>query len=164
MIAFLCSINVGGHNITKMDALKKLFSGLGLKDVSYYKQSGNVMFNGNIAAKKIEGAIKKDFGKDVKVFVLDVVRIKEISKIKHPEESPSKKLYVTFFDKTKPIAPFSTQDIDIFLFKEDFAFSFALLRNGKFGNPNLAIEKAIKAPATTRNWNTINTVAAFSKD
>jgi uncharacterized protein (DUF1697 family) len=29
------------------------------------------------------------------------------------------------------------------------------LESGKFGFPNLSIEKALGVPATTRNWNTI---------
>jgi uncharacterized protein (DUF1697 family) len=42
-IAFLRGINVGGHRV-KMDRLRAIFAELGLKDVSTFIASGNVLF------------------------------------------------------------------------------------------------------------------------
>ena len=43
-IAFLRGINVGGHRV-KMDRLRAIFAELGLKDVSTFIASGNVLFS-----------------------------------------------------------------------------------------------------------------------
>jgi uncharacterized protein (DUF1697 family) len=43
-IAILRGINVSGHRIIKMDALRQLFAGLGFSNSRTYIQSGNVVF------------------------------------------------------------------------------------------------------------------------
>ena len=43
--ALLRGINVSGKNILSMKALKELFVDLGMKDVTTYIQSGNVVFD-----------------------------------------------------------------------------------------------------------------------
>jgi len=56
-------INVGGHNKIKMDALRDLYTNLGLLGAQTYLQSGNVVFRmrggayANVA-KRIEDAIE----------------------------------------------------------------------------------------------------------
>jgi len=44
IICMLRGVNVGGHNMIKMDALKALCVSLKLKDPQTYVQSGNVIF------------------------------------------------------------------------------------------------------------------------
>ncbi len=44
MICLLRGVNVGGHNMIKMDALRALCESLGHCDVQTYVQSGNVVF------------------------------------------------------------------------------------------------------------------------
>ena len=41
-VVFLRAINVGGHTVTKAK-LQEAFTGLGYRNVSTYKQSGNVI-------------------------------------------------------------------------------------------------------------------------
>ena len=43
-VALLRGINVGGKNLIKMVALKACFEAQGLRDVTTYIQSGNVLF------------------------------------------------------------------------------------------------------------------------
>ena len=43
-ISMLRGINVGGHNMIKMDELKKIYAGLNFKNSQSYIQSGNVIF------------------------------------------------------------------------------------------------------------------------
>ena len=43
-ISILRGINVSGHKLIKMDALKNLFQKLGYQQVQTYIQSGNVVF------------------------------------------------------------------------------------------------------------------------
>src|SRR5271154_1158768 len=66
-VAMLRGINLGPHKRVKMEALRKSFESIGLKNVQTYIQSGNVVFKAgknSIAAlrKKIEEQITRDFG------------------------------------------------------------------------------------------------------
>src|SRR5207245_5268400 len=44
VISMLRGVNVGGHNLIKMDPLRALYESLGLQDPATYVQSGNVIF------------------------------------------------------------------------------------------------------------------------
>jgi len=66
-IAMLRGINVTGHGIIKMDALREMCVGLKLRDVRTHIQSGNVIFRTApteeaALAKKIQAGIEKAFG------------------------------------------------------------------------------------------------------
>ncbi len=72
-IAFLRAINVGGH-VVKMDKLRSLFTGLGLKDVETFIASGNVVFapgRGSVTAleRRIEQHLGKALGYEVGTFI-----------------------------------------------------------------------------------------------
>jgi uncharacterized protein (DUF1697 family) len=43
-VAFLRGINVGGHNLVKMEDLRQLFLSLGFNNVKSYINSGNIIF------------------------------------------------------------------------------------------------------------------------
>ncbi len=72
-IALLRGINVGGHNLIKMQDLKGLFTNLGLKNVKTYIQSGNVVFqseeNEQQLRQKIEEEIRTIYGYNVPVII-----------------------------------------------------------------------------------------------
>lgn len=66
-ISMLRGVNVGGHHLIRMDALRELYGSLKLQDAQTYVQSGNVIFRTKITdevtlAKKIQGGIEKSFG------------------------------------------------------------------------------------------------------
>jgi uncharacterized protein (DUF1697 family) len=44
VVSLLRGVNVGGHNIVKMDALRALYESLGFRNAQTYGQSGNVVF------------------------------------------------------------------------------------------------------------------------
>src|SRR5437016_14214392 len=44
VISMLRGVNVGGHNLIKMDPLRALYESLGLQDPATYVQSGNGIF------------------------------------------------------------------------------------------------------------------------
>ena len=44
-VSLFRGINVGGHQMVRMDALKELYASLGFKDIVTYIQSGNVVFS-----------------------------------------------------------------------------------------------------------------------
>src|SRR5262245_2922506 len=76
-VALLRGINVGGHNMIPMAALKRTFERIGLSDVRTFIASGNVIFkttasdSGKIV-KKIESAIQQDFELPIKVLLRDL--------------------------------------------------------------------------------------------
>src|SRR5437867_12319349 len=67
IISMLRGVNVGGHNLIKMDALRALYESLGLQDPQTYVQSGNVIFrtkerDPSRLARQIENEIERGFG------------------------------------------------------------------------------------------------------
>lgn len=87
-IALLRGINVGGKNSIKMVALRATFENIGLRDVTTFIQSGNVVFSapaGDIEAlcKKIERALFETFH-----YAALVVLIKRTDLIKVIKSAP----------------------------------------------------------------------------
>ena len=86
MTAFICllrGVNVGGNKMLKMESLKKLFSSLGLDDVSTYLQSGNVVFRSDVTdravlVRKIEEAIRKATALDVRIILRTAAEMKKV--------------------------------------------------------------------------------------
>jgi len=81
--ALLRGINVGGNRLVPMSELKSVFESLGMVDVRTYINSGNVIFSSGPSdtaelAQVLEGAIRKHFGFDVAVLVLDIERMRSI--------------------------------------------------------------------------------------
>jgi uncharacterized protein (DUF1697 family) len=73
-VALLRGINVGGNNLIRMPALKSCFEAQGLRDVSTYIQSGNVLFTAGRANQgaltgQIEQALSKTFAYQSRVVV-----------------------------------------------------------------------------------------------
>ena len=84
-VALLRGINVGGNNKVEMKKLKITFELLGFTNVVTYINSGNIVFKcvsegQGIIANKIEKAIKKDSGLDIKVLLRSFKDIKTICK------------------------------------------------------------------------------------
>lgn len=84
-VALLRGINVGGNNKVEMKKLKTTFELLGFTNVVTYINSGNIIFKcvsieHGIIANKIEKAIKKDFGLDIKVLLRSFKDIETICK------------------------------------------------------------------------------------
>lgn len=86
-VALLRGINVGGKNRVEMALLKQTFENAGLKDVSTYINSGNIIFSENnglanaTIVEKLEKAIEAVFGFYVKVLVRDSENIKKIANV-----------------------------------------------------------------------------------
>ena len=55
-VAFLRALNVGGHGVVKMEALKKHFTAMGFSDVETFIASGNVVFSSK-GVKGLDGKI-----------------------------------------------------------------------------------------------------------
>ena len=74
-IGLLRGINVGGKNKIKMAVLTEILTAVGLKDLTTYIQSGNLVFKSTRKPPAIERLIKKSIsdqlGLEVPVFVRD---------------------------------------------------------------------------------------------
>ena len=82
-VALLRGINVGGSNLIRMPALKACFEAQGLRDVSTYIQSGNVLFmtgrsNQEALTSQIEKVLSKMFAYRSRVVVRSFEQMKAI--------------------------------------------------------------------------------------
>lgn len=170
-------INLGPHKRVKMEALRKSFESIGLKNVQTYIQSGNVIFKAgklsNAALrKKIEKQITSDFG----FSSLTILRSQdELGKIiganpflKQAGIGPEK-LHVIFLSESpKPDVLKQLEGLtkapdescclgqEIYLHLPN-GFS----RSSMMNNP---IERKFLGQATTRNWRTVNNIYQMCLD
>jgi uncharacterized protein (DUF1697 family) len=82
-VALLRGINVGGKNKVDMPRLKTTFEAAGMKDVTTYINSGNVVFRDNrrkrpTITRVLEEAIEAEFGFSIKVLVRDQPSIRRV--------------------------------------------------------------------------------------
>jgi uncharacterized protein (DUF1697 family) len=82
-VALLRGINVGGNNLIRMPALKACFEAQGLRDVSTYIQSGNVLFTAGRSSQpaltgRIEKALAKTFACQARVLVRSFEQMRAI--------------------------------------------------------------------------------------
>lgn len=167
-LALLRGINVSGHNMIKMDALKKMLENMGFQNVETYIQSGNVFFeseedNAASIGFKIKQEISKVFGYDVPVIMISKTDLEfcfnNNSYLKE-KECDFKKLYVAFISKELPST--AINDLKISNFKPDEAaidsnriYIKYAIGAGKTNLDQKYIEKKLSVVATIRNWNTV---------
>ena len=168
--AFLRGINVGGR-VVKMDALTKMFSTLGLKNVKTFIQSGNVVFessekNKKTLAGKIEKKLLKELGYEVAALLRTEEELQALLKLDPFKgmNREAKSYYVTFVaeelkEKMKFPHVSEKDGVKILGMKKADIFCEPLpLKGGRWGFPNAYIEKQFKVSATTRNWNTVSKI------
>lgn len=168
IISMLRAVNVGGHNIIKMDALRALYESLGFEDPKTYVQSGNVVFKTKersltqIAAR-IESAIERSFGFRPAVIVRTIPELRDViarNPFANRDGIEPNKLLVTFL----PIDPGQDARDRALLIKTDpeelridGRELYIYFPNG-MGRPKLsyaAIDRALKTSGTGRNWSTV---------
>ena len=167
-LALLRGINVSGHSMIKMDALKTTLENIGFRNVETYIQSGNVFVDSeeeNAAAVgfKIKQEIFKIFGHEVPVVVIGKADLEACFKNNaylKEQEVDTKKLYVAFISTT--LSSTSMNDLRISQFKPDEAsidgnkiFIKYAVGAGKTRFDQKYIEKKLNVIATIRNWNTV---------
>ncbi|MFA6368406.1 MAG: DUF1697 domain-containing protein [Bacteroidales bacterium] len=175
-ISILRGINVSGHKLIKMEALRTSYENMGFSNVKTYVQSGNVIFSyDDIEINKLEEQIfqqiKKDFGFDVPVIVMSIEKIEEIIKNNPFLKDKSKEesfMHVTFLASKSETYNFNTIE-EKKQGNEDIVFSdyavYLYCPNG-YGNTKLNnnfIETKLKVRATTRNWKTTNELFQIAK-
>ena len=167
-LALLRGINVSGHNMIKMEALKTTLEAIGFENVQTYIQSGNVFVdtedeNAAAVGFKIKQEIFKVFGHEVPIVVIgksDLEGCFKNNPFLKEAAFDVKKLYVAFISKILPSD--SINDLKISQFKPDEASIDAsriyikyAVGAGKTRFDQKYIEKKLNVTATIRNWNTV---------
>ncbi len=168
-LALLRGINVSGHNMIKMEALKTTLESIGFTNVVTYIQSGNVFIetdeeSGFSVGFKIKQEIYKTFGHEVPVIVIgkqDLELCLKNNPFLKDKQVDTKKLYVAFL--SKEMSSSAINELKISQFKPDEAvvdgnriFIKYDLGAGKTRLDQKYIEKKLNVVATMRNWNTVN--------
>ena len=173
LIALLRGINVGGNNKLPMKELSALLTGMGLRDVQTYIQSGNVVFrcepkNKATLAANITAAIKAQHGFAPHILLLEAAELrKAMATNPYPEaETEPKSLHLFFLDKAPQHPDLKSLD-DIKADNERYKLAgkvFYLHAPDGVGNSKLAAraEKLLGVAASARNWNTVCKLAEMA--
>jgi uncharacterized protein (DUF1697 family) len=174
-VALLRAINVGKRTV-KMEALRAIFKDLGLRDVSTFINSGNVLFTTGVKdraklTKTIEVGLQRALGFEVPTFLRTGEEMAEAA-AEIPRArimaDPSLKMYVTFFGATPsasagrivkamsdPLIEYWVQGRELYTLitpPGDPVFSAA------------SVEKAIGLPGTARNWKSTTKLADLLRE
>jgi uncharacterized protein (DUF1697 family) len=167
-LALLRGINVSGHNMIKMEALKAALEAIGFSNVVTYIQSGNVFVETEEESSfgvgfKIKQEIFKTFGHEVPVIVIgknDLELCFKNNPFLKQKDVDTKKLYVAFI--SKELSSSAINELKISQFKPDEAvidgnriFIKYDIGAGKTRLDQKYIEKKLNVTATIRNWNTV---------
>ena len=171
-VAFLRAINVGGRTI-KMDKLRTLFEALGLANVETFIASGNVIFESDddvaTLEQRIDDHLHASLGYQAEAFVRSIADLTRIAAHQPFPESEYTENGATLHIAFLPGKP-STEARQAVLAlrspKDDFQFDarelYWLIR-GKMSDSALKgpeLTKALGAPTTVRNANTIRRLVA----
>jgi uncharacterized protein (DUF1697 family) len=175
VVSMLRGVNVGGHNLIKMDALRPLYDSLGLQDPQTYAQSGNVIFKAkerDLArlARRIENEIERRFGFRPGVILRtssdlrDVINQNPFAPRRDLEPS---KLLVTFLaidpgpDARKKLIGIKPDPEDLRIAGRELYIYFP---NG-MGRSKLPplLDRILKNSGTARNWNTVTRLLAMAE-
>ena len=106
-IALLRAVNVGGTGKLNMTDLKALCAELGLRRIETYIASGNVIFDSDMAAAKVQTQLERrllmEMGKSVSVFVRSAAEMQNIVKRNPFTDKEPKHTYTWFLDE-KPLS------------------------------------------------------------
>jgi uncharacterized protein (DUF1697 family) len=166
IICMLRGVNVGGHNMIKMDALKALCVSLKLKDPQTYVQSGNVIFRSEEKdleklAKRLQDAIEKTHRFRPGVVLRTVAELRAVI-TRNPFAKRSGiepgKLLVNFLaadpgkDTREKALAIKIGPEEMHLIGSE-AYIYFPNGQGRSKFPWPAIERALGTSGTGRNWN-----------
>ena len=168
IISLLRGVNVGGHNMIKMDALRALYESLKLRDPHTYLQSGNVVFRTDerdlaLLARRIEAGIKRRFHFRPDVIVRTTAELRDAI-ARNPFATrrgiEPGKLLVTFL-AGDPAAEARDKVLKIKTDPEELSISgrevyiYYPTGMGRSKLSWIAIAKALQTSGTGRNWNSV---------
>jgi uncharacterized protein (DUF1697 family) len=169
IVSMLRGINVGGHRIIKMDALRALYESLGLRNPKTYVQSGNVVFEAKernlpALARKIEDAIEQAYGFRPDVILRSAAELGAVvaaNPFAKREDIHPSKLLVMFLanhptaEARANLSKIKTDPEELVVGVQEVYIYFPN-GMGQSKLPMALIEKTVKVPATGRNWNSVN--------
>ncbi len=167
-IAMLRGINVSGQNIIRMEDLRRICTGLGLRNVETYAQSGNVVFltratPPSALENRISAGLSQDRGLSVRVLVetLDEM-VGVVAGNPFPREKgiDVSKLHVTFLSAPVPRRALKNLEAlhkqsDRFYIGRREIYLYCPDGYGRSKLSNATLEKALSVGGTTRNWRTV---------
>ncbi|WML48583.1 DUF1697 domain-containing protein [Neobacillus sp. PS3-34] len=172
-IALLRGINVGGHNIIKMQELRTVLTNMGLEQVRTYIQSGNVLFqsdkNASRLSELIEQEINNAFGFSVTVILRTEKEWEQLIKnCPYPVDSllEGESVHVACLaeqpkqEAIDHLLQFKSDLDECYIEGKEIYFYFRQsIRDSKLASqlPKIGV------PATVRNWKTILKLEAMLK-
>lgn len=175
IISMLRGVNVGGHNMIKMDALRALYESLKFEHVQTYVQSGNVVFttkekNLSTLAASIESAIEKKYGFRPAVILRTGAEMKDVIArnpfAKRRDVEPAK-LAVIFFaeelsaEQRKQVEAIKVGPEESKAFPRELYIYFP----DGIGRSKLpaAMDRVMKKTGTARNWNSVTKLMGMAE-
>jgi uncharacterized protein (DUF1697 family) len=173
-VAMLRGVNVGG-NPRKMEWLREVCAELGFGDARTYLQSGNVVLSSrlgaDVVARKLKAKIDGQTRLPVPVVVraaTEMARIVAVNPFLKQKGIDATKLHVTFLERM-PAKPDTARLDKLAGTRDEYRLAMrevylhCPINYGQTKLSNAAIEKVLGS-ATTRNWNTVTTLAAMAGD
>jgi uncharacterized protein (DUF1697 family) len=177
IVSLLRAVNLAGHNVIQMEALRAICESLGLSGARTYLQSGNVVFKSasrdlTALSKRFEDAIERRFSIRPCVISRTCGEMQDVI-ARNPfagrRDVPPNKLLVTFLagdpvpDASERLAGLTTGGEEIRL---DGRHLYIYFRNG-VGRSKVSpavLERATGRPGTARNWNTVTALLKIARD
>jgi uncharacterized protein (DUF1697 family) len=168
VISMLRGVNVGGHNLIKMDALRGLCTSLNLEDAQTYVQSGNVVFRTrekDLAKLRIrlEAALEKKFGFRPDVVLRTTKEMREAvanNPFARRHDIEPSKLLLTFLanepgaEAKQKLLQIKTDSEQTYLNGRELYIYFSDgLARPKI--PWMSVVKMLGTTGTGRNWNSV---------
>ena len=175
VIAMLRGINLPHYQKLSMAALKTLCTGLPLRNVQTYIQSGNLVFEEdtgdlNAVAGRLEQAIQDKFGFRPSVLLRTAAEMRQVIAKNpfagRPEVAPNRLLVV--FLAASPTRQTREQLLALDCAPEELRTSgrelYIYYPDGMARPkiPLVRIEKMLQCASTGRNWNTVNKLMAMA--
>lgn len=177
IISLLRAVNVAGHNVVKMDALRELYESLGLRGAQSYVQSGNVVFRTEAKdqvrlQKRIEDGIEKSFGFRPVVVLRTSAELKDVIR-RNPFAKRSgiepNRLVVSFL-AGQPVEEAKERVVQIKVGPEELRLDgreLYIYYAAGMGTSKLTpavLERALKVSGTARNWNTVTKLLEMAEN
>ena len=164
--ALLRGVNVGGNALAMPD-LVRVVEELGGRDVRTYVQSGNVVYTGTKSvAAALEKALLRELDVRAPVIVRSAAELARVVAAK-PFRAEGKAVSVTFLASAPAAAAVSVIDPEAYGADrfEVVGREIYLHTPGGYGRSklnNAFWERKLSTVATTRNWNTVTTLAEMA--
>jgi uncharacterized protein (DUF1697 family) len=173
-VAFLRGINVGKRRV-KNDALARTFDDLGFENVKVLIASGNVLFDADEhdearLTRTVEASLETALGFDVSVMLRSVPEVRQMldrDPFKGITVTKQTRLYITLLaEKTSSTLKLPHESADgsfkILARTDREVYSvLTLSESGRTVDLMAVLEREYGKSATTRNWNTIEKIAAL---